>query len=90
MTNSPPRCLPPICDQLDPGQTLFSARKTFTQFKKYQLQLDDEMKGKVVHFYKVVNTAFRQRLNESEIMVEELLKQPFTVYHEGSIQYQYR
>ncbi len=35
------------------------------------------MKGKVVHFYKVVNTSFRQRLKESEAMVEELLKQPF-------------
>ncbi|WP_315822636.1 S41 family peptidase [Paraflavitalea speifideaquila] len=41
------------------------------------MQLDDEMKGKVVHFYKVVNTSFRQRLKESEAMVEELLKQPF-------------
>lgn len=63
-------------DQLDPGKRFF-LREDLQQFKKYQLQLDDEMKGKVVHFYKVVNTAFRQRLKDSEAMVDELLKQPF-------------
>lgn len=63
--------------QLDPGKRFF-LKDDLHQFKKYELQLDDEMKGKVVHFYKVVNTTFKQRLNESEAMVEELLKQPFT------------
>ncbi|MBO9562872.1 MAG: carboxy terminal-processing peptidase [Niastella sp.] len=63
-------------EQLDPGKRFF-LRDDLHQFKKYELQLDDEMKGKVVHFYKVVNTTFKQRLKESELMVEELLKQPF-------------
>ncbi|NII26867.1 carboxy terminal-processing peptidase [Pseudoflavitalea sp. X16] len=62
--------------QLDPGKRFF-LKEDLHRFKKYQLQLDDEMKGKVVHFYKVVNTTFKQRLKESEAMVEELLKQPF-------------
>jgi carboxyl-terminal processing protease len=63
-------------EQLDPGKRFF-LRDDLHQFKKYELQLDDEMKGKVVHFYKVVNTTFKQRLKESELMIEELLKQPF-------------
>jgi carboxyl-terminal processing protease len=63
-------------EQLDPGKRFF-LRDDLHQFKKYELQLDDEMNGKVVHFYKVVNTTFKQRLKESETMVEELLKQPF-------------
>lgn len=62
--------------QLDGGKRFF-LRDDLQQFKKYELQLDDEMKGKVVHFYKVVNTTFKQRLKESEVMVEDLLKQPF-------------
>lgn len=62
--------------QLDPGKRFF-LKEDLHQFKKYESQLDDEMKGKVVHFYKVVNTTFKQRLKESEVMVEELLKQPF-------------
>lgn len=63
-------------DQLDPGKRFF-LREDLHQFKKYELQLDDEMKGKVVQFYKVVNQVFRKRLNETEVLVEELLKQPF-------------
>lgn len=62
--------------QLDPGKRFF-LKEDLHRFKKYELQLDDEMKGKVVHFYKVVNTTFKQRLKESEAIVEELLKQPF-------------
>lgn len=62
--------------QLDGGKRFF-LRDDLQQFRKYELQLDDEMRGKVVHFYKVVNTTFKQRLKESEVMVEELLKQPF-------------
>lgn len=62
--------------QLDPGKRFF-LKEDLHRFKKYELQLDDEMKGKVVHFYKVVNTTFKQRLKESEATMEELLKQPF-------------
>lgn len=62
--------------QLDPGKRFF-LKEDLHRFKKYELQLDDEMKGKVVNFYKVVNTTFKQRLKESEAMMEELLKQPF-------------
>ncbi|MDF2187876.1 carboxy terminal-processing peptidase [Paraflavitalea sp. CAU 1676] len=63
-------------EQLDPGKRLF-LREDLQEFKKYQSQLDDEMKGKVVQFYKVVNTTFRQRLKDAETTMEELLKQPF-------------
>jgi carboxyl-terminal processing protease len=63
--------------QLDGGKRFFY-KDDIAQFKKYESQLDDEMKGRVVQFYKVVNTTFKQRLKEVETMVDELLKQPFT------------
>lgn len=63
-------------EQLDGGKRFF-LRDDLQQFKKYELQLDDEMRGKVVHFYKVVNATFKQRLKDAEAIVEELLKQPF-------------
>jgi carboxyl-terminal processing protease len=62
--------------QLDGGKRFF-LKEDLHQLKKYELQLDDEMKGRVVRFYKVVNITFKQRLKEAEVMVEEILKQPF-------------
>lgn len=63
--------------QLDGGKRFF-LRDDINGFKKYDHQLDDEMKGKVVQFYKVVNTTFKLRLKEAEVLVDTLLKQPFT------------
>ena len=63
--------------QLDGGKRFF-LKDDISQFKKYESQLDDEMKGRIVQFYKVVNTLFKQRLKESEIIVDNILKQPFT------------
>lgn len=62
--------------QLDPGKRIF-LQSDIKEFKKFESQLDDELKGKAVNFYKVVNERFRQRLDESEKMVNELLKEPF-------------
>lgn len=63
-------------EQLDKDKRFF-LQEDLQQFKKYERQLDDEMKGKVVQFYKVVNKTFAQRLKESEVMLDELMKQPF-------------
>jgi carboxyl-terminal processing protease len=63
--------------QLDGGKRFF-LKDDITQFKKYESQLDDEMKGRVVQFYKVVNTLLKQRLKESETIIDNILKQPFT------------
>ncbi|WP_276483113.1 carboxy terminal-processing peptidase [Paraflavitalea pollutisoli] len=63
-------------EQLDKDKRFF-LHEDIQQFKKYERQLDDEMKGKVVQFYKVVNKTFVQRLKESETMLDELMKQPF-------------
>lgn len=62
--------------QLDPGKRIF-LQQDIKEFKKYESQLDDELRGKQVQFYKVVNTAFRKRLDESEQIINELLKEPF-------------
>jgi carboxyl-terminal processing protease len=63
-------------EQLDPGKRIF-LQQDIREFKKFESQLDDELRGKAVNFYKVVNTTFRQRLEESEKLVNELLKEPF-------------
>jgi carboxyl-terminal processing protease len=63
-------------EQLDPGKRIFLAQD-IKDFKKFESQLDDELRGKAVQFYKVVNNTFRQRLEESEKLVNELLKEPF-------------
>lgn len=63
-------------EQLDKDKRFF-LQEDLHQFRKYERQLDDEMKGKVVQFYKVVNKTFVQRLKESETMLDELMKQPF-------------
>lgn len=63
-------------EQLDPGKRFF-LQSDLAQFKKYNTQLDDEMRGKAVQFYKAVNVTFKQRLTETETLVAELLKHPF-------------
>lgn len=67
--------------QLDPGKRFFY-KDDISQFKKYESQLDDEMRGQLVQFYKVVNTSFKQRLKEAELLIDELLKQPFAFNEE--------
>jgi carboxyl-terminal processing protease len=63
--------------QLDPGKRIF-LQQDIKEFKKFESQLDDELKGKAVQFYKIVNSTFTRRLEESEKLVNELLKDPFT------------
>jgi carboxyl-terminal processing protease len=63
--------------QLDPGKRIF-LQQDIKEFKKFELQLDDELRGKAVQFYKVVNNTYRQRLDETEKLVEEMLKEPFS------------
>ena len=69
--------------QLDPGKRFFT-KADIDQFKKYEAGLDDEMRGKEVQFYKVVNKIFQQRLKESENLVDELLKTPFGFTQPGT------
>ena len=63
-------------EQLDPGKRIF-LQNDIKEFKKFESQLDDELRGKAVQFYKVVNSTFSKRLDESEKMINELLKEPF-------------
>jgi carboxyl-terminal processing protease len=62
--------------QLDPGKRFFM-QADINRFKKYEKELDDEMRGKTVQFYKMVNTVFKQRIHDADQLVAELLKQPF-------------
>lgn len=62
--------------QLDGGKRFF-LKSDITRFKEFEWQLDDEMRGKIVQFYKVVNTTYKQRVKEAEALITELLAQPF-------------
>lgn len=62
--------------QLDGGKRFF-LKSDITRFKEFEWQLDDEMRGKMVQFYKVVNTTYKQRVKEAEGLITELLSQPF-------------
>jgi carboxyl-terminal processing protease len=68
--------------QLDPGKRFFK-KEDIDQFKKYESDLDDELRGKNVQFYKLVNTTLQARLKEASVLVEELLKQPFQFNQPG-------
>ncbi|WEK34793.1 MAG: carboxy terminal-processing peptidase [Candidatus Pseudobacter hemicellulosilyticus] len=70
-------------DQLDPGKRFF-LQEDLTHFKKFETQLDDEMRGRQVQFYKAVNSSFKGRLKEAEKQVEELLKHPFQFTDPGT------
>jgi carboxyl-terminal processing protease len=63
--------------QLDPAKRFF-LQADISRFKKQQNELDDEMRGKPVQFYKAVNAVFKQRIKEAEQLAEQLLKQPFS------------
>ena len=69
--------------QLDPGKRFFT-KPDIDRFKKYESGLDDEMRGKEVQFYKVVNKVFQQRLKESETLIEGLLKKPYKFNQPGT------
>lgn len=63
--------------QLDGGKRFF-LRNDITRFKDFEWQLDDEMRGKMVQFYKVVNNVYKQRVKEAEAFINEILSQPFS------------
>lgn len=63
--------------QLDPGKHFF-LQQDIHEFKKQESQLDDEMRGKLVQFYKTVNGIFTKRLKEAGALADELLKHPFS------------
>ncbi|NML23735.1 carboxy terminal-processing peptidase [Pseudoflavitalea sp. G-6-1-2] len=63
--------------QLDPGKRFF-LKADITRFKQFEWQLDDEMRGKMVQFYKVVNEVYKQRVKDAEKLINELLAHPFS------------
>jgi carboxyl-terminal processing protease len=63
--------------QLDGGKRFF-LKSDIARFKAFEWQLDDEMRGKMVQFYKVVNTVYKQRVKEVELIIKDLLAHPFS------------
>lgn len=63
-------------DELDPAKR-FLLQADVQELQPYQFRLDDELKGTNLQFYKQVKDLYLQRLKESAIVLEEILKQPF-------------
>jgi carboxyl-terminal processing protease len=64
-------------DELDPGKRFFLDQDV-TTLAPYEFQLDDELKGKEISFYKKVNELYVERLKETSKLIDDILKQPFT------------
>ena len=66
-----------ITGELDYGK-LFFTQKDINKLKKYEFQIDDEIKNGSVEFFDTLDEIFRSRINDVEKFYQEILKEPFT------------
>ncbi|MDB5230028.1 MAG: hypothetical protein JWN76_833 [Chitinophagaceae bacterium] len=64
-------------DELDPGKRFFT-QTDITSLNSYEDQLDDELKGAPVSFYKSANELYKQRLTDARKLITELLNKSFS------------
>ena len=69
---------------LDPNKNIFLAEDLLA-LKKYELRIDDEMKGAPVEFFRAAGNVFNKRMEEAELIYKEILAQPFNFTTEESI-----
>jgi carboxyl-terminal processing protease len=63
-------------ETLDPGKFLFLG-SDLQSLKKYETELDEEIRTSPAAFFKIVNGVYRQRITESQQLTEEFLGKPF-------------
>lgn len=63
-------------EHLDPNKNIF-LREDIQALKKYELRIDDEMKGAPVEFFREAGNIFNKRMEESALIYKEILAQPF-------------
>ncbi len=63
-------------ENLDPNKNIF-LREDLQTLKKYELKIDDEMKGSPVEFFQSAGNVFNTRMEEAALLYKELLAQPF-------------
>lgn len=63
----------------------FFLKSDIDNLKKYQKQLDDELKNNSIDFFNKVNELFKQRVDESESFYKTALAKPYTFDTKDSI-----
>ena len=71
-------------ENLDPNKNIFLQEDIYA-LKKYELKIDDEMRGAPVEFFKVAGNIFTKRIEEAELLYKEILAQPFNYTIDESI-----
>ncbi|HET6767330.1 MAG TPA: carboxy terminal-processing peptidase, partial [Chitinophagaceae bacterium] len=61
---------------LDPNKNIF-LREDIESLRKFELRIDDEMKGADVEFFKAVGQIFNKRMEEAAAMYKDVLSKPF-------------
>lgn len=61
---------------LDPNKNIF-LKEDIESLKKYELKIDDEMKGADVEFFKAVGLIFNKRMEEAASISKDILSKPF-------------
>ena len=75
-------------DEIDPVRRYFT-QEDISDFKKYETQIDDQLKREDLSFYHLVIDRFYTRLQESEIYYEKILAHRFNFVKKESIQIDY-
>ena len=73
---------------LDPLKRYFLA-SDIAEFKKYETQIDDQIKNKDLTFFNVVYDRFEERMKEVESIYPEILSKPFDFSKQESISVDY-
>lgn len=62
---------------LDPEKNMFLAADLDVLKKKYEIRIDDEIKGAPVEFFSTAGKQFNVRMEEAHLISDELLSKPF-------------
>lgn len=63
-------------ENLDPNKNMF-LKDDLESLKKYELKIDDEMKGGQVEFFKAAGELFNKRMEEAALYYKEILSKSF-------------
>lgn len=63
-------------ENLDPNKNIF-LKEDLQTLKKYELKIDDEMRGAPVEFFIAAGNLFNTRMEEAALLYKEILAQPF-------------
>lgn len=66
-------------EDLDPDKMIF-LQDDLEELRSYSLQLDEELRGKRVEFFRKLGATYNKRVNEAGEIINEILAQPLDLY----------